>query len=205
MVYKELTSSIVVRGSWNRSILNPIWLVSNIFEDKPDIKVEFSINFDSPTRYRIGNMILIPGDEKLILSSVDNSDESLKFMEKTAITLCQILQHTPFKAVGINFSLFENENKRKLIPLMNFSDKDYLSADSWIITQRTLSRHLESDFYKINFSIKMDENDDFHFDFNYHYPSTTIEEIIGNLKDKTLQYRDNTLQLLNTLYDLNLK
>ena len=204
MTIKESSFSVVIAGQWNRSILNPAWLVANLFEDNPEVQVEFSLNFDMPSRYRVKNIIIAPTDEKVIFLSTDNSDESLKLIEYTAIKLCNILSHTPFVAVGINFSFIESTEKDKLLPLMSFTDSDDLSDKGWGVYQKSIKRFIVNDFYKLNLSIMMDDNSDFHFDLNYHYQISNVTQIEENLYNRVISYKEMSFLLLNQLYNLNL-
>lgn len=205
MILKDNSFSIVLAGAWNRAILTPIWLVNNLFDNKPEPQVEFSVNFDAPFRFVVKNIIIAPGIDKVIFWSKDNSDESLKLMEETSVRLCSILTHTPLVAVGINFGFLEKNNKAALFDLFKFNDTDGISSNQWTITRPSIKRSLSKDAYFTNLSISLDDNSDFHFDFNFHYKVSETNEVKTFITDKIIDYKNQAISLLNSLYKLNIE
>ncbi len=205
MTIKELSYSIVVAGKWNPAILIPPWLVANLFTDNPQMQIEFSLNFDIPSRFRVKNIIIAPSNDRVILLSIDNSDDSLRLMEEVAIKLCTILSHTPFVAVGINFSYLEKTNKDGLLPLMNFTDANGITEKGWAISNQSIKRTLTKNGYLTNLTISLDQNSDFQFDFNYHYNTINITQISECLLNKVIEYRNQSTGLLHELFNLELQ
>ncbi|MEP7198107.1 MAG: hypothetical protein ABI851_16435 [Saprospiraceae bacterium] len=205
MVIKELSYSIVLVGKWNPAILTPLWLGSNLFDDKPSIEIEFSLNFDVPTRYRVKNIIIAPGIDRVQLLSIDNSDESLSLMESIAIKLCRTLSHTPLVAVGINFAYIEQKHNDALLPLMNFADADKIIDDGWQTSNQSIKRTLQKNGYNINLAISVDEKYNFDFDFNFHYPTTTATLVSECLSGKVIDFKNQATALLHQLFNLEIQ
>lgn len=205
MQIKELSYSVVIAGKWNPAILTPPWLVANLFDDNPQMQIEFSLNFDMPSRFRVKNIIIAPSVDRVILLSIDNSDDSLNLMEAVAIKLCNILSHTPIVAVGINFGFIEKQNKDGLLPLMNFSDSNDITDDGWTISNQSIKRKLVKNEYTINLSISLDDNSDFHFDFNYNYKANNAVQVSACLLNKVVVYKNQATSLLNELFNLQIQ
>lgn len=205
MVIKQLSYAIVLVGKWNPSILTPSWLVANIVEDNPQVLVEFSINLDMPSRYRVKNVIIAPALDKTVFLSMDNSDESLTLMESMAIKLCSILSHTPLAAVGINFGFIEKTNKDELLQLIKFADTDKITENGWQISKQSIKRALKKDNYFINLTISFNDQSDFEFNFNFHYPVNTSAQVSTCLQGKVIEYKNQALTLLDTLFNLKLE
>lgn len=205
MLIKELSYSVVIAGKWNPAILTPSWLVANLFDDNPQMQVEFSLNFDIPSRFKVKNIIIAPAIDRVILLSADNSDESLALLETVAIKLCNTLSHTPLVAVGINFGFIEKVNKAALLPLMNFSDTNAITEDGWAISNQSIKRSLSKDGFLINLTISLDDYSDFHFDFNFHYKTANAAAVSACLFEKVLVCKNQATALLNTLFNLQLQ
>lgn len=205
MQIKENSYSIVLVGKWNPAILAPNWIVANLFENNPSVQIEFSLTFDIPSRYKVGNITISPAVDRIIFLSNDNSDESLKLMESAAIKLCDILNHTPLVAVGINFGYIEKVNKEKLLPLMEFSDTDEITNDGWNISNQSITRYLSKNGYLTNLTISIDGNSDFNFDFNFQYQTLNANQVSEHLSGKVVDYKNQAISLLNTLYNIQIQ
>jgi hypothetical protein len=205
MIIKESSYSIVLAGKWNPAILTPAWLAANLFEGNPQVQIEFSLNFDIPSRYKIKNVTISPSVDRVILLSNDNSDESLTLLESVAIKLCATLGHTPLVAVGVNFGFIEKENKDLLLPLMNFSDSNDITDSGWSISNQSIKRSLSKGGYFTNLNISLDENSDFHFDFNYHYVTINATQVSDCLLGKVIDYKNQSITLLNELFNLEIQ
>jgi hypothetical protein len=205
MQIKENSYSIVLVGKWNNAILNPGWLVENLFEGNPEVKIEFSLNADMPSRYIIKNIIIAPSTDRVIFISNDNSDDSISLMESIAVKLCSILEHTPLVAVGVNFAYIEKVNKDKLLPLLNFSDNDSYSDNNWNISNQSIKRNLIKDHYNVNVSIAINKESDFELTFNYHYPATNVANIKECLVGKAIDYKNKAIELAKIIYEIELE
>ncbi len=206
MEIKPNSFTVVIVGRWNPYILAPQWITQHLFNDVPPVQIEFSLNLDLPNRYKILNVLITPTPEKVILTSVDNSVESLTQMGEVAIKLCNTLAHTPLNAIGINFGYIEKENRQELLENFDFEKNDPFSENEWEIKSHLIQRSLIKDNYKLNFSLSMDENDNFHFDFNYNYVLPTREFIQELLADgKIISFYENSLELMENFYELKLQ
>ena len=205
MIIKESSFSIVLAGKWNPSILTPAWLTVNLFDDNPQFQIEFSLNFDIPSRYKVKNITISPSVDRVILTSNDNSDESLNLLESVAIKLCAILSHTPLIAVGVNLGFIEKQNKNLLLPLMSFPDDNDITDNGWVISNQSIKRSLSKEGYFTNLTISLDQNSDFHFDFNYHYNAISANQVSACLLNKVTDYKSQSIELLNQLFKLNIK
>jgi hypothetical protein len=199
--------SIVIVGRWNPYILTPQWVAEYLFEGKRQIQIEFSLNLDLPNRYKIHNVLITPTPEKILLSSADNSDESLSEMSKAAVKLCNILQYTPLNAVGINFGYVETEEKETLLDMFRLEKiDDPFSDDGWQIKTREIKRLMIKDNIYVNLSVTLDEATNFNFDFNYHYNLVKNRQSITELlaEGKVISYKNNSLGILTNIYKLKL-
>lgn len=206
MQIKPNSFEIILVGRWNPYILNPQWIAEHLFEHKAQVQIEFSLNLDLPNRYKIHNVQITPTPEKVVFSSFDNSDESLLLMGRVAVKLCNILSHTPLMAIGVNFVYIESENKEGLYEKFGFDKNDAFSDDGWEVKTQGFSRFLVKGDYNLNLKVSLDRQNNFNFGFNYHYNIRKREKIIELLENQTvILYRDNSLELLDTIYNLKLK
>jgi hypothetical protein len=205
MQIKDSSYSIVLAGKWNPAIITPPWILANLVDGNPQIEIEFSLNFDIPSRFKINNITISPSVDRIILVSNDGSDESLSLIESIAIKLCDILSHTPFVAVGINFSFIETLNKEYLLPLFTFSDANNLNDNNWDVSNQSIKRTLKKGAYNINLTINMDTDTNFVFDLNHHYITPTSELVSAALLGKVIDYKNQSISLLNDLFDIQIE
>ncbi|GDX55707.1 hypothetical protein LBMAG29_10170 [Methylophilaceae bacterium] len=205
MQIKASSYSIVLAGKWNPAIITPPWILANLVDGNQQIEIEFSLSFDIPSRFKLNNITISPSVDRIILVSNDGSDESLSLIESIAIKLCNILSHTPFVAVGINFSFIETLNKDKLLPLFSFSDENKLNDNNWDISNKSIKRTLKEGVYNINLTINMDDETNFAFDLNHHYITPTSELVSAALLGKVIDYKNQSISLLNYLFDIQIE
>jgi hypothetical protein len=205
MQIKASSYSIVLAGKWNPAIITPPWILANLVEGNQQIEIEFSLSFDIPSRFKINNITISPSVDRIILVSNDGSDESLSLIESIAIKLCNILSHTPFVAVGINFSFIETLNKDNLLPLFSFSDANKLNENNWDISNQSIKRTLKKGVYNINLTINMDNDTNFAFDLNHHYITPNSEQVSAALLGKVIDYKNQSISLLNDLFDIQIE
>ena len=176
-----------------------------MFNDKPPIEIEFSLNLDLPNRYKIKGIYITPTPDKVILSSVDNSEESLRQMSNFAVRLCKILTHTPLRSIGVNFGYFESESKEDLYDKFSFDKNDPFSEEGWQIKDYAVKRYMVKEGFDLNFTTTIDENSNFRLEFNYHYNITEKNNIIDLFeKFDILSFKSNSQDLLYNIYKLKL-
>lgn len=206
MQIKPNSFEVVLVGRWNPYILNPQWIAENLFENKSKVQIEFSLNLDTPNRYKIDNVQITPTPDRVTFSSFDNSDESLILMGNVAVKLCNILSHTPLMAIGVNFAYIEAENKNDLFEKFGFDKNDPFSEGGWQVKTQGFSRFLVKENYSLNFKVSLDRQNNFNFTFNYHYNIRNRDKLNELLENQSvINYRDNSLELLDTIYNLKLK
>ncbi|MDD4604100.1 MAG: hypothetical protein PHF97_09875 [Bacteroidales bacterium] len=205
MIIKDSSFTIVLAGSWNQVLLTPEWVKKHLFQDEADIKVEFSTNLAVVLRYRIKNIYLSVDNMRVILFSADNSDASLELMESTAIKLCNILLHTPLRAVGINFGFVQKENKDKLFELFRFEDDENIRETGWQIKKPIITRTLEKEGVILNLKTFIDDNNDINFEFNYHTGIESCSDVETVIKNKVVSLKTSSLEFLRLAHSLNLE
>jgi hypothetical protein len=203
MKIKDKSVAIVLAGKWNLFILTPEWVINNLYEDHPEVKIEFSVNFDAPIRFRIKDIIFCPTPDKVLLIAITPTEDTLAELERIAIRLYTILSHTPLNAVGVNFGFIEEVNKDHLFPIFNYSDKDSLSENQWEIKNASLKRQMIKDGVLLNLTLVLDGNNNVHFDFNFHFDfdqNKQLEELLGK---KSIQCYHYAIEVLESIYHLN--
>ena len=204
MIIKDNSFSIVVIGNWNPHILSPQWISKSLFEDKPEVQVQFSLNLDASNRFIVKNIIFVPSNDRLIIQSSDNSDDSLLLIQETVIKLCKILCHTPIRALGINLGFIHTESNEKLLELINFNDVNDISENDWNIKSSSVKRNIEKNGYNLNLTIEYNSQSEFHFDFNYHYALSEPSKIEEVLNMQIVKFKEVSLSVLNNFYGLTL-
>ena len=95
--------TIVILGRWNIAIFNPNWLKNNdIFVD-PTVQIEIPMEPWLPKRVTGDQIVLIPSENRLVISLIELDDNILNRMENVSVKLLSLLSHTPIVRTGMNF------------------------------------------------------------------------------------------------------
>lgn len=196
--------TIVVVGNWNVSIFSPEWVGRNIFENKA-ITLEFEIGSGLQRRLSVDDVIIIPSSSSLMVTSNKVDDITLKRMENVACKILELLNHTPVRAVGVNFGY-------RLEPLAGSS----CSEIPVIMAEKLASEDLVIGLYEIkwsvgygrerktllNLSVKIGK-DDALIKFNFHSDIENTGKGIESIRDQVIVYKNKALSVLDKLFGVS--
>jgi hypothetical protein len=196
--------TIVLAGSWNMAILNPSWMAREIFCADP-ITVEVVVGEGTlALRYSHHNVAITPHPERIIFNATDASEAGLQTVEELACRLLEKLPVTPLVGVGINFGFEEDDVRRDVSEIFNIRDTGKFAEHNLPVSRSSIIRQIDDyDDRQINFRMSL-ENAILRMHFNFHKPVEAGPQAIAALRGKAVEYKDFSLSLLRTLYDLEI-
>jgi hypothetical protein len=194
--------TIVLLGYWNQYLLTPEWAAKNVFKQK-EIKVEFALQLEAPPRYTAGDVRLEPRSNRVTFAAIKHDDETLVRMETMALNLVNILEHTPVKAVGLNFGFEDAIEGDPLINLLNLQDNILINKIGCEIENTSITRKLKIDNNIINFKVEA-QGARVHFGFNYHFDVKETKEIPDKISGKVVSKKNDAIKYLKDIYGLEL-
>jgi len=206
---KNESFSVVLLGSWNRSIFSPEWLLKHICSAGTE-KVFLAYPSDDPTgaiKIDFEDISLYPGPRQLMVVSKNPTKEGIKKCEDVVAKIIGLLVHTPVTFCGINFSFVETENTVSIFKVLSASDKsDIAQKGGYSIVSSGLVRRLQrNDKLTLNLTLT-DADGVATIAFNFHYELNDIykyKELFS--KDEAANRLDDAIKFCKEVYELNLE
>jgi hypothetical protein len=197
--------NIVLVGQWNPHIFSPKWMCDSLLGIK-EIESEFAIGpMAGGMRYLTNHLLVIPAADRVVLGMRSTSDATLLEAERVAIKMLELLEHTPVRASGINFSFIETEPPGDVLENFKLKDDNALADAKYSISRTEITRDIKVDNVTLKLKMVHSEERPLRFHFNFHHPVESAKQAASTLKDKILLYREKTLSLLTNSYHLTLE
>jgi len=202
MATTEDQPSLVIIGSWNPAILNPEWLVREIYQNPEDtdtpVTMEFATKPGMPPRFTIEGTSFVPANDRLMINPQNIEEVNLRFVEDKAIVLLNILSHTPVLAFGQNFEFIESEPSDELlsdITAINGNVADHVDGKE-LVTSRIITSH-EINSGLLHFT-RVYSRGSMSLKFNFHYDVSTANEAAEKMNGTFVNNLNIVKGILNT-------
>ena len=208
------TWAIVITGQWNPDILSAFWVRKNLLPEEHGNELEMQLGIGPGLRSSIRligeSVILVPTRGRVELRPRECSDDCLGKVEEVALKVIELLPHTPVTGYGVNFGFSEERKDTFDYDIFNASDYVKLQGADLRPVQRRVTRNLK--FEKgSNLNITFTQNgeeDGFKIDINIHHPvepNTDMCAFAREMKNKTVRYKGRVLDILQSIYGLQLE
>jgi hypothetical protein len=195
--------TIVLVGYWNRMLLTPDWVATNLFE-QDTIDVAFPVMPLNPLMFTAGKVRFTPADERATISLEVVEDDAWGKAEHIALSLLAKLPHTPVRAFGVNLRFSESVPDPAQLSLFNFVDLPALTDFGCEVQSALVQRTLKvRDDLVLNLKITHGQSG-LDYDFNFHFEVKNADEARVNLKGKTAKCKEVALVLMKDAYGLTL-
>lgn len=201
--------NVNIVGSWNPAIFTPAWVKTNLAND-PSKEVTFALpmhmaNLLQP-RITVEGVNLYPASQSLTIDCVEYNDDRLPECAEKTQKLCQLLEHTPVNAIGINFRFHGRvDESGELTDLFTFADAGRIDASRYASTGSAIRRSFRlGDSDSLNFSAELFP-DILRMEFNYHSDVTsTADAATKAVIERILEKRAAALEFLSTVYNVEI-
>ena len=188
-------TNIVVVGRWNRFILNPEWISKTLFETE-NLQVEFSFDLLLPPRYTSDSIRLTTLDDRIMITPLSYSNDSMLNAEKITLKLISLLPHTPLTAIGFNFGYqYDDFHINRIIEFKDTLDQSFDASYNKVSFKRS---------YNINDCVVNIEQtaaeNNVNVDFNYHYNSTYFKNDLSKLEGKMIEFKSKSELIMKNTY-----
>jgi hypothetical protein len=187
-------------GIFNPAIFNPPWMAGQLFGQPVgqtlNIVVADGLGPGGATAFINGVGVSV-GATRLELFAATADDTAFDALEATALKIVEVLPHTPFGALGINFGFHDTEPPAQIEPL--FVSKEKLE-EKFTVNERTMSAQLAAENGTL-LNIERTLNDEgFFLAINHHFPDLNAINAADLIAGKLKQERDQAIQLCKDLY-----
>jgi hypothetical protein len=196
--------TVVLAGRWNAGIFSQAWVGKHLFHnDRVEMLVGVGLGIQQ-LRYISQNVILIPGDHKVVIGVRSIADDSLCEAEHQACSILELLPHTPLSAVGVNFGFVEQSPGPEILKLFQLSDLHSLSVNVDEVLRTELVRQLNTKEGVLNLKHAFHDGQ-VKVHLNFHCDTESPEKAAGFLKGSIHRRREYAVTLLEDVYGLTLE
>jgi len=198
-------TTIVIAGKWNRFLLSPQWVGTNLYE-VDTINVEFASTMDAPPRYLKENKIFqVTPNHAFGIATNPTQDQNLIDVENIMDRLVTLLTYTPVFGLGINFSFELNvDESERIHAAFALTDSEKYTEEGLILNKTIVSRSFTSG--DDNITINLADSEKTELKINFHFDLTTCKTISEYLDGtKFLEKRNKAQELINNLYQIELE
>lgn len=197
--------SVVLVGSWNRSIFVPAWLKKHL-QIAGEIGMEFAVgNPTMPARLFFDDVALVVDDTRLIIAPTVFSDGYLPRIEDVSVAILRLLSHTPIRAAGVNFAFSEQAPSREIRDIFGGPDSIILADAKAVVSSSLVQRAISYKGFLINFKSAIDNSGTVRFDFNFHGDVRSADEASAAFLGKVIQMHEVALALLTENFGLTME
>ncbi len=164
--------NVVVLGRWNRAILTPQGIITELFGQPEETKFGIEVPVDAIGPYKVlyDDLVVIADWNQLIVEAPKNNYESLARAMATAHKAIEALPMTPLSAAGCNVRYrieTKNEQPQPLLEASRHVWDGRFEDAGYPIAQRGLSRTVEWEGGKILVSLSCEQNGPVRLNINF--------------------------------------
>lgn len=194
--------NIVIVGQWNPHIFSPKWMCETLLDVK-EIVSEFVVGpMGGGMRYMTDQLVILPGQDRLIIGPRNTTDSTLKKAEDIATKTLGLLPYTPISAVGINFSFTESNPPPEVLKTFQLTDNNHLADARYSLSNTEIIRDLEIGGTTLKLKMAHSDKGPLRLHFNFHQSVESASQAVTVMKDRIIKYRDHSIGLLKDSYHL---
>ncbi len=193
-------STIVIVGDWNIAIFTPDWISGRLTESQ-EIEVQIPIgSLGQPPRLGFDALFLRVLPDRLVLAPKDDRSGALAQLERVSTKVLEDLDHTPVRAVGVNFCFLEENPTEQLLGAFRLADQDYLSDQGAALETTTIKRKLIIQEKILNLTVERGNRGSVTILMNFHKNVTSSLEAADFLRGATEGLRVLAATLIEHAY-----
>ena len=193
--------NLILVGKWNKHILTPDWVATNLFREQA-IEVKFPLSFDAPPIYASTSKKIQfePSEVRVNFMALEYKNEVLLDIEAMGYTLLETLRYTPMIAFGVNFNFIEQKNT-DILKLFRLNDNDMVNELGVEIKETSFTRKIEIEGKTLHLRVaNIDQTVE--FDFNFHFSVKTANEAMEKLKGSVIPCKELSERIMHQVYNL---
>jgi len=204
--------TVVLVGQWNPAVFNPEWIARHLNNGQP-VTTEIATGAGGAGlagwRLLVGDLVIVPGLDRVTLGVRAATDDALKAMEAAAATILELLPHTPLVALGVNFGFEEAEPTEELLRMFRGDDLVRLAA-RYEVVRHEIRRAIKTESEVINLRVALGDGAvtlavNFHRDLSGTPPERRSLEARGALAGRVGAARRQALEMLSAGYSVQLE
>jgi hypothetical protein len=160
------------------------------------MQVEFSFDLLLPPRYSNDSIRFTTLDDRVIITPLEYTDDSMQTAELISLRLINLLPHTPLTGIGFNYGYqCDGSLINQIIEFIDTLDTEVHTSMSFVSWKRSY----KIDDYLLN--IEQSKKDDkIIIDFNYHFNYAYFKDNMDIVKGKMLELKNKTELIMKNTY-----
>ena len=206
MTPKKDGFSIVINGSWNPNIFNPVWIHRNLVESGQQVEMAYPLNDNTlPIQVSLPEVRIYPSISRLEIKARKENFDGMEATLNVAKKITNLLVHTPVSALGMNFGFEESENIHLVTSKIQLLDNALIDSSKYKLTETAIRRSFKiKDSEYMNFSIVYGM-DYATIDINFHYELNEMENIIKALDKISIRESiEDVMSMIEEFYGLDI-
>lgn len=196
--------TVVAVGQWNPAIFSPEWVGTNVAH-VDQLETELAVGpVGTAVRFQTPNLSIIPSPDRLIIGCRNVEQATLEAMESASRSTLHLLGHTPVRALGINFGFRENEPPPEMIRTFELRDTGALSDAGYNVLSTEILREFQLEQATLKLKMTLAQAT-IRFHFNFTHAVASAQEAAQLLDGRVIRYRDHALNMLTTVFDLQME
>jgi hypothetical protein len=173
-------------GAWNPAILQPSWLARHVFRRPEGEQVPVTMAFatipGAPPKWTIEGITFVPSLDNLLIEPASLEEAALSSAEDKAVTILEMLPHTPIAAFGENFQFMDNQPTPDLLRVFELNDDagERIEAENEL-SSTSITTSLQLSDCLLNLSRQFSDGR-LTLKFNFHYETTTAADAAQKLR-----------------------
>lgn len=201
--------TLVIAGGWNQGILSPEWLSKHVF-DNGEVILEVAVSMiGTQFRNRSKGINIRTEVGKLVIFPDVIDETSITQCEIAAKKLCELLPHTPAKAIGLNSAYIVEQPSQAIRNYFDTPDNLVKIAQFGGVIKSSeirLGIRLENKPGVMNFRAVMQENGALEIYLNKHFDAENPDHIKSLLNENEFWPEILAgLSFIQTVYELELE
>jgi hypothetical protein len=192
--------SIIVTGSWNRSIFTPGWAIGRLTQSQ---KVALEIQVESPelpVSLLFDNLVITVTPSQLQIGMSRCEGRLLQSAYRVAKGILSELIHTPVSGVSVNLRFNCDEPVGKLLDAFDTRDLSALADHGLVVAKTVVRRHLRMSTETVGLTLEFQDGK-VAIDFTFFMSASNASEALKGLKDRDpIALRNTATSILKNVY-----
>lgn len=190
---------LVIVGAWNQLIFSKDWVKEFLFPEV-DIIVENPVVPNTTIAFGTEDYRILIQENRLTFFALQETPEVYADIEKRAVQILKLLNHTPLSAFGINF-VFHLNYTEALLHIKPVEDQIFFKGQGYYEDVVVLHRTFIKDNYQLTVTFNFSTND-VKVDVNFNFQINSSNLFLELFKDGLLQEKKTEImQLIKMRYD----
>lgn len=196
----------MIVGAWNQAIFTPQFVAQHIMPGPEAVQSEIEVGPGGFTAHHRGsNFRLSVRPDRLLWTPYNTDEATLKAVEGSVSELLSLLNVTPISAIGFNYGFEVSVPEGDVAKILDLPDAGKLEQMHAIPDLVSVRRRFRLDGQVLNMVISRTADSPINVDLNFHKDVDGANTAKDALPGAIVRFKGQALELLRSLYGLEVK